>query len=408
MPPHCLPRTAQSLTRPSRLMPGGWTCRPTPCLSRTRPSLRAQCRHASARVPGRILRGRHLGPTRQDAHQTFRLRKEETATQLPLSPLLDPVVVAERARFEQTKERPRFARFTPLQKKLWMNPFAHALASPVRQCRATTVLLPAAFLVSLHARPHPTTKDPWLLPVSLTTEKKHLGPPFHFVARHLIAAHMGKKKAWERALYARMSEKLGGHNLKKMVWREDMPDFLTDIMRKRVGSKLSWNFGFRGRLIPVASPRTEDIEGVEDVSCVLIFRSLCTRADDLQKQVDANTIELEKWSNYFTKSFASKLDPHAAPDVTHLSPHWYTGPVISRLQPRVQFPELEFHTTVWRGKKVAVYSLTDLLGEDKAQELIQGSQYAGERCVVIKAARHNVPVEILLMQLQAYIAQPGP
>ncbi|CAG5144629.1 uncharacterized protein ALTATR162_LOCUS1578 [Alternaria atra] len=402
------PHTNHTIIHLSRLMPGRWTCRPRSCLSPIRLPLRAQCRQSSAHVSGRILRGRDLGPTREDAHQTFRLRKDETARELPLSPLLDPIVVEERSRFEQTKERPKFAEFTPFQKKLWMNPFAHALASPIRQCRATVILLPAAFLVSFHARPHPTTKDPWLLPVSLTTDKKHLGPPLRLIGKHLVVAHMGKKKAWERALYARMTEKFGGHNLKKMVWREDMPDFVLEIMRKRLDSKLSWNFGFRGRLIPVASPRTEDIESVEDVSCVLIFRSLRTRADDLQKQVDQNMTELEKWSNYFTKSFEAKLDPHAAPGVTHSSPHWYTGPVVSRLQPRVQFPELEFHTTVWRGKKVAVYSLTDLLGEDKAQELIKGSQYVDERCVVMKAARHNVPVEILLMQLQAYIAQPGP
>ena len=88
---------------------------------------------------------------------------------------------------------------------------AHALASPIRHCRAVQIVLPTAFLVSLNARPHPTTKDPWLLPVSLTTDKKHLGPPFRFLGRHLIAAYMGKRRAWERALYARMNEKYGGH-----------------------------------------------------------------------------------------------------------------------------------------------------------------------------------------------------
>ncbi|KAI4959441.1 hypothetical protein J4E86_003163 [Alternaria arbusti] len=270
------------------------------------------------------------------------------------------------------------------------------------------ISLPSAFLTSLHARPHPTTKDPWLLPVSLTTDKKHLGPPHRFLGTRRVTVQLGKKKAWEKALNSRMAEKFGGLGLKKMVWREDMPDFILDIMRKTAASKLSWNFGFRGRLIPVASPRTEDIESVEDVSSVLIFRSLHNRGDDMQKMADLNMAELEKWSAYFTKSFEAKLDPHATPEVTHSSPHWYTGPVIACLQPRLMFPELEFHTTTWRGRKVAVYSLTDLLGEDKAQELIKGSKYADEKCVVMKRARHNVPVEILLMQLQAYIAQPGP
>jgi hypothetical protein len=370
------------------------------------------------------LKGAELGPTREDAHQTFRLRTDETAKQLPLPPILDPLVVEKRSRFEHTKERPKLAELTPFQKKLWENPFgmqvpvpcwqcesnisAHALASPVRQCRATQISLPTAFLTSLHARPHPTTTDPWLLPVSLTTDKKHLGPPYRFLGTRLITAQLGKRKAWEKGLNARMAEKFGGHNLKKMVWREDMPDLVLDIMRRRVASKLSWSLGFRGRLIPVASPRYEDLENVEDVSCVLIFRSLHTRGDDMQKQVDQNMAELEKWSAYFTQSFQAKLDPHTVPKVTHTSPHWYTGPLIARMQPRLRFPELEFHTTMWRGRQVAVYSLTDLLGEDKAQELIGDSKYADEKCVVMKRARHNVPVEILLMQLQAYIARPGP
>lgn len=187
-----------------------------------------------------------------------------------------------------------------------------------------------------------------------------------------------------------------------------MPDLILEMMRKRLLKKLSWNFSFRGRLTPVSSPRTEDIEGIEGVSCVLLFRSLRTRADDFKDRADQIRIELEKWSNYFSKNLAAKLDPHASPEVTHASPVWYTAPLVPRLQPRLQYPELEFRSTIWRESRVAVYSLTDLLGEDKAQQMIKGSQYGGERCVVIKRARHNVPVEILLMQLQAYIAQPGP
>jgi hypothetical protein len=242
----------------------------------------------------------------------------------------------------------------------------------------------------------------------MTTEEKHLGPPYRFITRHLITTYLGKKRIWEKNLYARFTEKFGGHGLKNMVWREDMADLILDMMRKRMAKKLAWNFGFRGRLIPVASPRTEDIDHLEDVSCVLIVRSMQTRAEDSQHQAEKHRDELDKWSSYFYESFAKILDPHAAPGVTHTSPNWYIGPLVPRLQPRLQFPELGFPTTVWRGRDVAVYSLTDLLGEAKAQELVEGSKYMGERCVVLKRARHNVPVEILLMQLQAYIAQPGP
>lgn len=205
-----------------------------------------------------------------------------------------------------------------------------------------------------------------------------------------------------------MIDSVGGSEVRKMVWREDMPSMIRDLMRQKLIKKLRWNFELAGRLIPVAGIMAEDLEHVEDVSCVLVVPSLRSRADDLQNLADNITSELEKWSQYFMKGFTAKLDPHASPDVTHTSPVWYFEPLVPRMQPRLQFPELEFKSTTWRGRKVAVYSLTDLLGEDMAQQLVKGSKYEGERCVVIKRARHNVPVELLLMQLQAYIAKPGP
>lgn len=211
-------------------------------------------------------------------------------------------------------------------------------------------------------------------------------------------------------MYPRMSDKMHSTEMSKMVWREDMPHFILDLLRKRVVDRLSWNFSFRGRMVPVASPRTEDIDSMDDVSTVLVFGSLRTRADNCQDRCEAITTDLEKWAFYFGQYFGSHFDPHSAPDVTHKAPSWYPQPLVPHMQPRLQFPDLEFKTTTWRGQKVAVYSLTDILGPEMAKELIEGpkSKYADQRCVVIKRARHNVPVELLLMQLQAYIAKPGP
>ncbi|KAH9880086.1 hypothetical protein J1614_002112 [Plenodomus biglobosus] len=391
-------------------MLGGWTYRLKPCLRIAQQPLTAQWRPSSTYIPGRTLKGDDLGPTCRDGHRTFRARRDEKTKALPLPPLLDPVILEDRQRWEKPKDRPKHAEFTPFQKLLWQNPFAHALASPVRQCRSTGVLLPKDLLMAVYARPHPTTSDPWLLPVSLVSEEKHLGPPFYFIGRRNVVIQLGKKKGWEKVFPPRMADKFSGLNLKNMVWREDMPDFILQSMRNKVFRKLSWNFNFRGRLIPVLSPRSEDIEHLDDVSSVVLFRSLHTRADECHEKLIEIQNELEKWVSYSAKNFAARIDPHASPTVTHHSPHWYDEPLIPRLQPRLKFPELVFHTTLWKGRKVALYSLTDLLGEGKAQELIKGSdsKYGDEKCVIIKRARHNVPVEMLLMQLQAYIAQSAP
>ena len=244
----------------------------------------------------------------------------------------------------------------------------------------------------------------------MTTDKKQLGPPIRFLGRQPVVEHLGRKKDWQRALYTRILDKLENNERGTMVWREDMPELILDLLRKRVVDRLSWNFSFRGRLTPVASPRAEDIDAVDDVSTVLYFDSLRTRADDAQDRCEAITLELDKWSTYFGIHFGDRFDPHAAPGVTHKAPYWYQAPVVSHMQPRLQFPDLEYKTTTWRGEKVALYSLTDLLGPEKARELISGgrSKYTDYGCVVIKRARHNVPVELLLMQLQSYIAKPGP
>jgi hypothetical protein len=272
------------------------------------------------------------------------------------------------------------------------------------------ISLPVALLTSLHPRPHPTTEDPWLLPISLTTDETQLGPPFRFVGRKLAVEQLGIKKAWEKLIELRTTKKIGSDNAKKMIWREDMADLIRDLMRKRLADKLRWNLALRGRLVPTSSPRTEDVENVKvrEVSCVLAFGTLRTRADDMKDRSDEIAIELDKWSSYFSMHFGDKFDPHKLPSTTHRSPSWYTQPIITQFQPRLRFPELEFRTTIWRGKKIAVYSLFDLLGEDTVQQLIHGSEYEGEKYVVMPSAKHNVPVEILLMQLQAYLARPGP
>jgi hypothetical protein len=70
---------------------------------------------------GVTLKGDLLGPVHKDAHQSFRERKH--GKPLPLPPLLDEVVLAERSRWEQPKARPDVSKFTPFQKKLWENPY---------------------------------------------------------------------------------------------------------------------------------------------------------------------------------------------------------------------------------------------------------------------------------------------
>ncbi|KAF2641496.1 hypothetical protein P280DRAFT_542799 [Massarina eburnea CBS 473.64] len=354
------------------------------------------------------LLGDDLGPIQrnEDQHKSFRVRQDGSS--LPLPPSLDPVVVSERSRWEQLKEKPNVANFTPFQKKLWENPYAHILASPPRQCRATNSLQPSALQTSLHPRPHPSTKTPWLLPVSLTTPTHHLGPPFRFLSHKFVAAHLGKKKAWKSGLYFRIYEKIGSKATHEIIWREDMPELILGLLRERLLGKLKWWFSKRGQLVGCISPWHEHIESIDHVSSILSLKSLRTHADDLKDAAASIAASSDKWVSYTAKGLPDLFDPHSKPNVTHRAPSWYQEPLLPRLQPRLQYPPLEFKTTVWRGQKVAVYSLVDLLGEEKTKELVEGSMYEGESCLVVRSGRHNVKIEMLLMELQCYTADHEP
>lgn len=125
------PRLLHDLTLPDShlaftLMPGQWTRRLGSCSSQARSISTAQRTSNSNVRPVTPLSGIELGPTQQNGHRTLRKRLDGKKT-LPIPPLLDPVVLETRSRYEQKKEKPKAAEFTPFQHKLWENPFGALL-----------------------------------------------------------------------------------------------------------------------------------------------------------------------------------------------------------------------------------------------------------------------------------------
>ncbi|ORY15851.1 hypothetical protein BCR34DRAFT_477391 [Clohesyomyces aquaticus] len=351
--------------------------------------------------------GEELGLVLDDEHRTLRKRKH--GKPLPLPPLLDPKVLSERGRWEQSKPKPRAGQITPFQKKLRESPYAYALASPVRQCRAVQHFLPSDLLVSLHASPHPETSEPWLIPLSLTTDSpKHLGPPYRFTLRHMVAEHLSRRTNWKGGIYPRISDELG-KTASKLVWREDMPDLILSLLRRNLMPKLQWHIKQSGsRMVACHDPCSSELDPIDDVACVLYFDTLKTRADEIQPRVNEIVEHVEHWAGYYAEGLRDVLDPHRAIKATHLPPIWWKGPLVPRLRPRHRFPPLEFKTSIWRGRRVAVYGLHDMLGPEKVKELLEGTRFEGEKCVVLKSGYQSLRLQVHLMQLQAYLASLGP
>ncbi|KAK5135169.1 hypothetical protein LTR08_005555 [Meristemomyces frigidus] len=84
----------------------------------------------------------------EDGTRTLRQR-QHGARSLPLPPLLDPVAIAATERYRGAKPLKAAGGKTEFQRALHMNPYAQALATPVRQCALTTARLPQHFLLPL-------------------------------------------------------------------------------------------------------------------------------------------------------------------------------------------------------------------------------------------------------------------
>jgi len=86
---------------------------------------------------------------------------------LPISPLMNPAFLAAKAKYKSRKGLPTTGDPGSLHARLAKNPYALALATPIRKCRNTNALLPTFFLQDFNMMAHPETGEAWYMPISL-------------------------------------------------------------------------------------------------------------------------------------------------------------------------------------------------------------------------------------------------
>ncbi|OTB02602.1 hypothetical protein M426DRAFT_322523 [Hypoxylon sp. CI-4A] len=116
--------------------------------------------------------GGQLSSDRDDAFKIDPENKTvETAVgDLPLSPVMDPTFWEATRRHQGPKPKPGKAQ-NSVERQLRANPFAKALATPVRMCSVTRARLPSFFLQDFNVVAHPETNKPWLIPHSIIPEE---------------------------------------------------------------------------------------------------------------------------------------------------------------------------------------------------------------------------------------------
>ncbi|RYP08529.1 hypothetical protein DL764_001860 [Monosporascus ibericus] len=341
-------------------------------------------------------------------------KKIETAVgDLPLSPVMDPSFWEARQRYQTPKAKPGKAQ-NSVERQFRANPFAKALATPLRQCSITHQRLPKFFLQDFNLIQHPETGAPWWVPRSLMRHESHVaehpdkeeiseaiqkqeaainaekdvtttppeneeegkasvvadtdtskagrpyGPSAYALARKdLFAAFKTEGSGFmnsHKRLFGGSSSRyriFGG----RAVWREDMDTYILDLMRREVVDHLL----YLSRLC------------VEQARYYIVR---CYGWDDVQHKHKGALL----W-------FQNETEGEALP-----------GP----------FATFDTHTRNLQGENnpvtVAVHNMPMLLGDEQAARLKSEARVFGEGSIFMLAGRRTADLQANLWRLQGYLA----
>ncbi|KAG6010357.1 hypothetical protein E4U21_006921 [Claviceps maximensis] len=179
------------------------------------------------------------------------------AGELPVSPLFDADWMKARRRQRKDDAGKPTGRF---RKKLANNPYAQALATPLRRCPRTATTIPRYFLQDFELVKHPSTDTLWWAPGPLSLQDLQIksssstsssspstdSPPrnrspitaYALSRKSVIDKLADSTKTHAPILSAIRSGMAVGPSVANPLWREDMGDIILKMMRRHVTDAL--------------------------------------------------------------------------------------------------------------------------------------------------------------------------
>ncbi|KAM0327695.1 hypothetical protein ACHAQA_005990 [Verticillium albo-atrum] len=336
------------------------------------------------------------------------------AGDLPISPVMDPAWIEARQRFRTPKPKtPAHTYVGRFRKKLYMNPYAQALATPWRLCTATETGLPRYFLQDFRAVTNPDTGVPWYVPGDLTdppkgsssstpadeppaaknddaeadaddgnipddifapAQRKHprpngpSAPVGYTIARHealdLLGAprHTSTLGGRHASMLARRAPLSKAGLIPRLVWRPKMHILVLDLMRTRAVDQLRY------------LARLDSDQAGADGSDPRGYVRPCTGWAAIDKSM-----------------------PHRGCVL------WYADATADAATTPGQWATLDVEGAKYEGK-LPVHDLKRLLGEEHLARLREEPVFRDNTLLVL-GKRRTIEVQLLLWKLQGYLAE---
>jgi hypothetical protein len=337
---------------------------------------------------------------------------------LPISPLMDPAAIAAKQKHHAPKAPPS-KNPEPFQQILAKNPYALALATPLRRCQLTYVGLPSFFLQDFNLMAHPETGDPWYVPRSLTN--KHMPAPPRKPTDLDLGAEM------ELDLESKDETQLDGQAEK--IGREPGPDigFTVYTLSSQLAIRaLMEKDGYATKSRPRRALRQAKHMGIPQSAHVQLVPDRYRRAKIASKVVskaawrtDMHEFVLELLRRRTVEDLVRVIrlkrgyivgcsgwdDAKAKPQVGAFL--WTGGNGDMEMDVPHEFATLDVSTQVDKTRKVPVHNLRALLGREKLAELREKlpSGIFQKEVLILRHKRVTVELEMRLWKLQGYLAE---
>ncbi|KAL8986378.1 MAG: hypothetical protein Q9205_000158 [Flavoplaca limonia] len=303
-----------------------------------------------------------------------------------LSPLLDPNLLAARNRYKVPKPEPS-SEASAFQKKLQKNPYAQALATPVRQCAITGARLPNFFLLDFGLIPHPRTGKPWQIPKLVVDENA--------VDRSVIStAGSAEENATSTSPAVepmdppkRTTRTSAGSNI---VARQSAMKLISTLKRRSYMQLLPqrWKLDARFKADQIVWRRDMD---------VFVLELLRRKAAKLLKYLSLQP------AAYIAPSsdYGSIQNRHQPGAVLWLGqPHCDDATMSSREDPP-PYAMVEYRSSGY----IPIYNLPALLGPEHLDELRKTRNVFNGPLAVIKQKRNTTDCQMQLWKLMGYMAK---
>jgi hypothetical protein len=332
---------------------------------------------------------------------------------LPISPLMDPDAIAAKEKWVARKSRPS-KKPEDFQRMLAKNPYARALATPLRRCQLTSKALPSFFLQDFNLMAHPETGIPWYVPRSLALAKR--GEPQ--LLEEQSDLELERKEDMEQSSQSKKTPAEFTSALGYTVYILASQQILRAMQDpKEYGRKPRKKIRGIGFAQNGPPPRFIPDRYRQSKSAAKFLSAAGWREDMhefilrlMRRRIVENLVALTNLKRGYVVGCSGWEDALAKPQIGAFLWTGGAGEMEEGMDAPPEFATLD--TTIGRKeesktKKIPVHNLRRLLGKDKLAELREKlpSGIFKRDVVVLKHKQQTVDVEMQLWRLQGFLAE---